>query len=72
MIPWTDIVLLGTPGVYHFWYALPLVVAVSLVYAATRHEAVGPIFKHAAGCGAWIVGMMVVALVLLFLISWCC
>jgi len=67
-----DTVLLGTLEVYHLWYALPLVVAVSLVYAATRHEAMGPILKHAAGCGAWIVGLMAVALVLLFLISWWC
>jgi accessory gene regulator protein AgrB len=67
-----DTVLLGTLGVHIFWYLLPLAVAVSLVYAATRHEAMGPILKHAVGCGAWIVGLMVLATVVLFLISWWC
>ena len=66
-----DIALLGTLGVHHLWYALPLVVAVSLVYAATRHEAMRPILKHAVGCGAWIVGLMAAALVVLLLIQWC-
>lgn len=57
-------------GPHELWYALPLVVAVSLVYAATRHEAMGLIVRHAVGCGAWIVGLMAAALVVLLLISW--
>lgn len=59
-------------GLHLFWYALPLVIVVSLVYAATRHEAMVPIVKHAFGCGAWIVGLMALALVVLFVISWWC
>jgi hypothetical protein len=51
------------------WYALPLVVAVSLVYAATRHESMQQIVRHAARVGAWIVGFMGVVLVVLALIS---
>ena len=49
-----------------FWYALPLVVSISLVYAATRHEHMGPILMHATRVGAWIIGFMAVVFVLLF------
>lgn len=49
-----------------FWYAAPLVVSISLVYAATRHEHMGPILMHAARVGAWIIGFMTVVFVLLF------
>ena len=51
------------------WYALPLVVAVSLVYAATRHESMREILTHAARIGTWIVGFMAVVFALLFFIS---
>ena len=53
-----------------FWYALPLVIAVSLVYAATRHEAMEPILRHAVRVGTWIVGFMAVVLVVLLLGMW--
>jgi hypothetical protein len=49
-----------------FWYAVPLIVSISLVYAATRHEHMGPILAHAARVGAWIVGFMAIVFVLLF------
>jgi hypothetical protein len=52
------------------WYALPLIVAVSLVYAATRHEEAVPILKHALRIGLWIVGFMAVVFVVLLIISW--
>jgi hypothetical protein len=51
------------------WYALPLVITVSLVYAATRHEEVGQILNHALRIGAWIVGFMAVIFVVLYLVS---
>ena len=47
------------------WFALPLVIAVSLVYAATRHESMDPILRHAVRIGTWIVGFMVVVFVVL-------
>ncbi|MHC4405322.1 MAG: hypothetical protein ACYTG0_37220 [Planctomycetota bacterium] len=53
-----------------FWFALPLIVAVSLVYAATRHEAMEPILHHAVRVGVWIVGFMVVVLIVLLLGEW--
>lgn len=61
--------LLLAVGIYHLWYALPLVVAASLVYAGTRHEYLGPIAIHALRFGAWIVLFMGVVLVVLLIMS---
>jgi hypothetical protein len=52
------------------WFALPLVIVVSLVYAATRHEAMEPILRHATRIATWIVGFMVVVFVVLLLAMW--
>jgi hypothetical protein len=53
-----------------FWYAVPLVVATSLVYAATRHEYMRPILIHAVRAAVWITGFMAVVFAILFWISW--
>jgi len=53
-----------------FWYALPLIVAVSLVYAATRHEDMRPILIHAARTAVWIVGFMAIIFAVLYVVSW--
>ncbi len=53
-----------------FWFSLPLIVTVSLVYAATRHELMGPILSHAVRIGVWIVGFMMIVLAVLLTISW--
>lgn len=55
---------------YQMAEALPLVVIVSLVYAATRHEEARPILKHALHLGLWILGFMTVMFAVLWLISW--
>jgi hypothetical protein len=52
------------------WFALPLVIAVSLVYSATRHESMQPIIRHAMRIGTWIVGFMAVVFVVLQLGIW--
>jgi hypothetical protein len=52
------------------WYALPLIVAVSLVYAATRHEEMQPLLRHSVRIGLWILGFMAVIFAVLLLISW--
>jgi len=52
------------------WYALPLIIAVSLVYAATRHEQMASILVHAGRLALWIVGFMAAIFVVLVLISW--
>jgi len=56
-------------AVAQIWYALPLIVSISLVYAATRHELVGPILHHAVRLGIWIAAFMGVVFVVLFLLS---
>jgi len=55
-------------SVWHadFWYAVPLIVALSLVYAATRHEDLKGIFLHSLRMGAILVAFMVGV----FLILW--
>ena len=52
------------------WYALPLVVSVSLVCAATRHELMRPILEHAARFAAWLLVFMAVFMVLLGVLGW--
>jgi hypothetical protein len=51
------------------WYALPLIVSVSLVCAATRHEEMGPILNHAVRFGLWIVVFMIVVMAVLWLMG---
>jgi hypothetical protein len=51
------------------WYALPLILVISLVYAATRHELIGPILIHAVRLGAWITGFMAAIFAVLLVIS---
>ena len=63
--------LLAVTGINHLWYGVPLIVAVSLVYAATRHEQMGPILAHAGRIAVWILGFVAIILVVLKLISWC-
>ena len=52
-----------------FWFALPLIACVSLVYAATRHEDVGDILRHALRVAIWITGFMILVFGILFAIS---
>jgi hypothetical protein len=48
------------------WYAIPLLVASSLVYGATRHESTRAILSHSWRFGAW----MVVFMAILYGIVW--
>ena len=52
------------------WYALPLVVSISLVYGATRHELVKPILNHAFRAAVWIGCFMAIIFAVLLFISW--
>ena len=51
------------------WYAVPLIVVVSLTYGATRHEWMGPILHHSLRTAIWIVGFMAVIFLVLFVFS---
>jgi len=52
------------------WHAIPIVLAISLVYGATRHELVGPILHNAYRTVVWIVGFMAVIFAILWVLSW--
>ena len=62
--------LLVAMGPLRLWYAVPLVVSVSLVCAATRHEEMGPIAIHAARFALWIVVFMAIVLAVIQLLTW--
>jgi len=62
--------VLALGGAADFWYAVPLVIVVSLVYAATRHEATVPILRHAARTFVWITAFMVGVFFVLALLTW--
>ena len=52
-------------AVASLWYAVPLIVCVSLVCAATRHELMRPILEHALRFGVWVLVFMAVFMGLL-------
>ena len=52
------------------WYAVPAIIAISLVYAATRNEQMRPILVHAGRVAVWISGFMFLVFAVLELISW--
>ena len=64
-----DLMILPPLAVVTLWYALPLVVSVSLVCAATRHELMRPILEHAVRFGAWLLVFMAVFMGLLALLG---
>jgi hypothetical protein len=52
------------------WYSVPAIIAISLVYAATRHERMRPLLIHAGRVAIWIVGFMIAVFVVLQSINW--
>lgn len=57
-------------AVVNLWYAVPLIVSVSLVCAATRHEEITPILSHALRFGLWAIVFMAGVMVLLTIMGW--
>jgi len=51
-----------------FWYALPLLVSSSLVYAGTRYEAKEDIVRGALRFGVWVAAFMLVVFAVLYAI----
>lgn len=45
-------------NVVALWYALPIIVSVSLVCSATRHELMRPILEHAVRFAVWVIVFM--------------
>ncbi len=57
-------------GMLHsYWFVVPLVVAVSLVYAASRHESWRRIWTHAFRLCTWILGILVITTIILLAIN---
>ena len=52
-----------------YWYVLPIVVAISLVYSASRHESWPRIWWHAFKLCSMILGLLVLTTVVLLLIN---
>ena len=63
-------VLLAGISAARLWYAVPLITSVSLVCAATRHEAMGPILIHAVRFAIWVLVFMAIVLVAIQFLSW--
>jgi hypothetical protein len=51
-------------------YYLPLIVSISLVFGATRHEDTSLIVRHALGTARWITGFMGIIFVILYFVGW--
>ena len=65
-----ELLLIADVGsIGRLWYALPLIVSVSLVYGATRHELVRPILEHALRFAGWMLGFMGILFVVLWFVS---
>lgn len=64
--------LLAAPlfGVSRLWYCLPLVVSISLVYGATRHELMPQILEHSFRFGIWVVTFMLGIFAVTMFLSW--
>ena len=48
------------------WYAIPLVVAISLVYGATRHENLKEILIQTYRSAVWVIGFMAIIFAIIF------
>ena len=55
--------------VQRLWYLIPLLVSVSLVYGATRHELPLPILEHAGRFAVWILTFLGILFVVLWFLS---
>lgn len=62
--------LFAAAGAMRLWYAVPLVVSVSLVCAATRHEDLREILIHAGRFALWIIVFMAIVLCVIQALSW--
>ncbi|MEM7311631.1 MAG: hypothetical protein AAF497_00630 [Planctomycetota bacterium] len=62
--------MLPLAAISQLWYLLPLLVSVSLVYGATRHERMMPILEHALRFAIWILGFLGVLFVILCFVSY--
>ena len=57
-------------GIGRLWYCLPLIVSISLVYGATRHELMPQILDHAFRFAIWIITFMLAIFAVTVVLSW--
>lgn len=68
---WTTLLLAADAGqLARSWFALPLIVAISLVYSASRYESPQKILRRAGRLSLTITGFMLAVLVVLLALSW--
>lgn len=61
--------ILPLASIVTLWYALPIIVSVSLVCSATRHELMRPILEHAVRFAVWVIVFMGVFMAILSLLG---
>lgn len=62
--------LLGSILENKLWHLAPLIVAISLVYGATRHEEMKAILIQAYRTGAWLTGFLAIIFAIFAILSW--
>jgi len=70
LLPLAALNMLPFAAINMMWYSLPLIVVISLVYSATRQEAMNAILAHAARLGFMIVLFMVLIMIVLAILAW--
>ena len=66
----TDLLLLAQAEINQLWYAVPLILVISLVYAATRQEEMGAILRHARRVAVMVVSFLGIAFLVLEAMQW--
>lgn len=51
-------------------YYVPLIIAIALVFGATRHEDTTLILKHTWATGRWITSFMAIIFAVLYALNW--
>lgn len=54
---------------YMFYY-VPLIIAIAMVFGATRHENTSLVLNHAWQTGRWITSFMAIIFAVLFVLNW--
>ena len=66
----TELLLWAQGDINQLWYLVPLIVVISLVYAATRQEEMRPILRHARRVAVMILSFLGIALLVLEAMAW--
>jgi len=67
---WQQIVLASGTDVHRSWYVIPLIIAISLVWSASRYESTERVLRRAVRLCLQITAFMLVILAVLLIASW--